>query len=296
MEVALPKKGKYVVAVSGGVDSVVLLHILKNQAGLELVVAHFDHGIRPDSKADREFVEQLAVGYGLPFIYKEGKLGAAASEAEAREARYAFLHQTRQDSGAWAVLTAHHQDDVIETAIINLLRGSGRKGLTSLGNQPYVERPFLDVTKRQLKDYADKHRLAWHEDSTNEDVDYLRNYVRHRLLPRFSPADRERLWSIIKNLRVTNRELDALLMEQLEGQLAAEQLDRLWFAQLSYSVAKEMMAAWLRSYGLRNFDGKTLERLTLAAKTAEPGKTFDIRGGASLTVNKRNLALVGVER
>src|SRR6185312_12770800 len=296
MEVMLPKSGKYVVAVSGGADSVSLLHMLQRQPGLELMVAHFDHGIRPDSRTDRKFVERLAKDYGLPFIYKEGHLGAAAGEAVARAARYEFLHDVRRREKAIAVLTAHHRDDILETAILNMLRGTGRKGLTSLDNQGHVERPLLKTPKNELREYAQQHGLEWREDSTNQNVDYLRNYVRHRLLSRFTPADCERLWEIVSGLRQTNRELDDLLLEQLRWQPAADRLDRLWFTQLSHDVALEMMAAWLRSRGLRCFDGKTLERLPLAAKTAEPGKRFDVLRGTSLAVGKDELALVGVER
>ena len=294
MEVSLPK-GKYVLAVSGGVDSVSLMHILKDRPGLELVVAHFDHGIRPDSGADREFVRSLAAGYGLPFFYEEGKLGPGAGEAEAREARYAFLERVRRGQGARAIVTAHHRDDVLETAIINLLRGSGRKGLTSLAPREGLERPLLDVPKKEVIAYAKAHGLKWHEDSTNEDTEYLRNYVRHRLMPRFDTAAREKLWRVIGGLRGTNAELDRLLAEQLPAQPHGK-LDRDWFIGLPHGVAREVLAAWLRGNGLRDFDSKTLERLTVAAKTAAPGKTFDILKGASMTVEKHDLALKQVER
>src|SRR4051812_36593671 len=96
--------GTYVVAVSGGVDSVALLHMLRqqNEGGeppLKLVVAHLDHGIREDSADDRKHVQTVAETWGLPFTYHEARLGAGTSEAEAREHRYDFLHQVRQASG-----------------------------------------------------------------------------------------------------------------------------------------------------------------------------------------------------
>src|SRR5882724_1815869 len=133
------KPGRYVVATSGGVDSMALLHLLyqmsrDSDAGWWLTVAHFDHGIRSDSAEDRQLVQAIARQYGLPFVYDEGRLGPGASEATARQARYSFLHQVLGASGARAIMTAHHQDDVLETAIFNLIRGTGRKGLTSLGN------------------------------------------------------------------------------------------------------------------------------------------------------------------
>jgi tRNA(Ile)-lysidine synthetase-like protein len=295
MEVTLPK-GKYVLAVSGGVDSVSLLHALKDTPGVELVVAHYDHGIRPDSAEDREFVQALAGKYGLPFVYEEGRLGLKTGEAKAREARYGFLERVRMERKARAIVTAHHRDDVLETAIINLMRGSGRKGLTALASRKDVERPLLDVLKKDVMAYARQHRLEWREDPTNTDTDYLRNYVRHKILPRFDDEARERLWRMINGLKATNTELDALLVGQLSAQSDGSHLDRGWFISLPHDVAKEIMAAWLRSRNLRGFDSKTLERLVVAAKTAAPGKTFDVMKGGVLKVGVRYLALGGRER
>lgn len=296
MDVVLASPGKYVVAVSGGVDSMVLLHLLRAKPGLDLVVAHFDHGIRPDSAADRKLVEKTAKGLDLPFIYKEARLGPDTSEAKARDARYAFLRKVLKDTDSSAIVTAHHQDDVLETAIINLLRGSNRKGLTSLASRNDVERPLLNIPKHDLIAYAKDQGLVWREDSTNQDTDYLRNYVRHQLLPRFDAKSRERLLEIIMGLKTANAELDGLLAEQLAVQSSAGELDRSWFVQLPHNVARETMAAWLRNRGLRDFDSKTLERLVIGAKTAEPGKSFDVLHGTAMAVSSRHLALTGAER
>lgn len=164
MKVNWPKPGKYVVAVSGGVDSMALLDLLQAHGDYELVVAHLDHGIRSDSGEDRQLVEQAAEAVGLPFFYKEAKLGAGTSEAAARKVRYAFLNKIKTKQGAAAIITAHHQNDVLETAIINIIRGTGRKGLTSLGSNEIV-RPLLNVSKAALIQYAKKHNLQWREDS-----------------------------------------------------------------------------------------------------------------------------------
>lgn len=284
-------KGKYVVAVSGGVDSVALLHALRNLPGVELVVAHFDHGIRPESAADREFVGRLAGLYGLPFEYAEGGLGPDASEATAREARYRFLDEVRKRHAAAAMVTAHHKDDVLETAVINLLRGSGRKGLTALGNRAGIERPLLEISKQDLIDYAQSHNLEWREDSTNQDTDYLRNYVRHQLLSRFDDDARGRLWQIINGLKATNEELDELLAEHIADQSQEGELDRGWFVQLPHPAARETMAAWLRGHGIRDFDSKTLERLVVGAKTAAAGKSLDVSRGVRLHIGPYHLAL-----
>ncbi len=288
--------GKYVVAVSGGVDSVVLLHMLHDEPGSELVVAHFDHGMRPDSAEDLRFVESLAQTYELPFAYQEGRLGAGASEATARQARYDFLEKVRHQHDAQALVTAHHQDDVLETAIINLLRGTGRKGLSALGSKPGLRRPLLNIPKNDLIAHAEQHSLEWREDSTNADEAYLRNYIRHRLLPRFDYQDRQNFLDLIRRSQDNNDQLDAFLANQIREQSSEGGLARRWFGQLPHQVALEVMAAWLRENEVRGFDRKTLERLVVAAKTAPPGQQFDVLRGVTMKAGKRSLALALVER
>ncbi len=134
--------GKYIVAVSGGIDSVSLLHALTSDKSLHLIVAHFDHGIRDDSALDAKFVANLARELGLSFVTQRVKLGFEASEAVARKHRYKFLHRACIENNADAIVTAHHQDDVIETAIINTLRGTKRRGLISLKSTELIKRPL----------------------------------------------------------------------------------------------------------------------------------------------------------
>jgi tRNA(Ile)-lysidine synthase len=292
MNIAL-EPGKYVVAVSGGVDSMVLLDLLNRQTDLELVVAHFDHGIRSDSDCDRQLVQEIASQLGLAFVYEEAKLGPKASEATARAARYAFLERMRQVHGAKAIVMAHHQDDVLETAILNILRGTGRKGLTSLSSRSRVVRPMLHLPKKALRVYADSQGLKWREDSTNAEEKHLRNYIRHRILPQFDDAARAQLIDIIEQMRRVNYELDVSLINLMHSQPALRQLDRSWFVSLPHAVAREFLASWLRARGIGNFDTKTLERVVVAAKVRQVGSLIDIMGGASLIVKRNRLALVG---
>ena len=282
---------KYVLAVSGGVDSVVLLDALYGRRDIELVVAHFDHGIRPDSKEDRVFVRSLAKKYGLPFEYAEGRLGPRASEATARRARYDFLEEVCKAQAAAAIITAHHQDDVLETVIINMLRGTGRKGLSSLASGDKLERPLLHVPKQEIIKYAKSHGLKWHEDSTNQEEAYLRNYIRRRLLPKFSEQDKKKLLKLTGQARVTNKRIDSILNEELHRHSDDAGLDRQWFRQLPHDVALEAMAAWLRRSNIRNFDRKMLERLVVSAKTGRSGQRSDVINGNIMVVAKDNLAL-----
>lgn len=285
------KPGKYIVAVSGGVDSMVLLDILQRMPGMDLVVAHFDHGIRPDSAEDRQLVEQVAANYDLPFVYATGRLGATASEATARTARYEFLEAERTKARAGAIITAHHQDDVLETAIINMLRGTGRKGLSSLGSNKEILRPLLGLNKQQLRDYATEHNLQWREDSTNQDTTYLRNYIRLNLLASMSAEDKQKLLSHVNTASLLNQDIDQLL----QGQLQSDVIDRQWFISLPHVVAREVMAGWLRNHS-QTFDSKNIEKLVVSAKTLAPGKQASVTKKTNLIVSKDRLALQPTDR
>lgn len=294
MNINLPA-GRYVVAVSGGVDSMVLLDLLVKQPGVQLTVAHFEHGIRDDSDQDRVLVQNVAAQHGLPFVYNRGNLGVGTSEARARSARYKFLHTVRLAAGAQAIITAHHQDDMLETAIINMLRGTGRRGLSSLKSQDRMVRPLLLYDKQQIQKYATEHHLQWHEDSTNQDERYLRNYVRKKILNKFSDDQRQQLLVHLNTAQQLNQDLETLLANQLHIQPASHKLDRRWFISLPHEVAKEVMASWLRERGV-SFDRKTLERLLMAAKTYQPQKRTDIAQGYYMLVQSDYLALCLVDR
>jgi tRNA(Ile)-lysidine synthase TilS/MesJ len=233
----------------------------------------------------------LAANHGLPFVYAEGRLGQRISEAAAREARYTFLRKVRAAAGADAIITAHHEDDLLETAILNLLRGTGRKGLSSLQNTADIRRPLLDTSKRTIHIYAKANGLKWHEDSTNADTSYLRNYIRHRLLPRFDEPFRTKLRHIISNAAGHNAEIDRLLTNQLHMQPAGNELDRHWLIMLPHAVAREVLAAWLRARGIRDFDKKALERIVVAAKTFAPGKQIDVNARHVINVEKTRLVI-----
>lgn len=284
--------GKYVVAVSGGVDSVALLFALKDLPGVTLTVAHFDHGIRNDSHLDRRLVQDMAKQYGLPFVYGQGHLGAGASEDAARHARYAFLRQVQQAAGAQALITAHHQDDLIETAILNMLRGTGRKGMTSLKDHYHLRRPMLHISKDQIKSYAQDQGLVWREDSTNSNMKILRNYIRGNIVPRLGTRGRQELLNHIGHMSVVNRAVDRDLMLYLHMQPSRQTLDRHSFTQLPHGLALEVMAQWLRSHGVTQFTSKQLELLVTRSKTLSPGKQIDIDAGHRLLLGREVIALI----
>ena len=218
MKIILESNQTYVVAVSGGVDSVVLLDMLVQSADsdYDLIVAHFDHGIRPNSSRDALFVKKLAKEYGLDFITERAELGPQASEATARTARYRFLREVMRCRKARAVITAHHLDDFFETVVMNFHRGCHRRGLVSLKSEACLLRPLLRLERQKIVDYAQKRRLAWIEDPSNDNLKYLRNYIRHKIMPKLTAQHRKALLTICDELALSNRELDQFFGKLLE--------------------------------------------------------------------------------
>jgi tRNA(Ile)-lysidine synthetase-like protein len=265
--------------------------LLSQSPDFSLTVAHFDHGIRVDSAADAEFVKELAADYGLSFTSERIELGPEASEAAARQARYKFLETARRKYDAQAVITAHHLNDVVETAIINMLRGGGRKALTSLKPRNDIVRPLLKVSKKEIIDYAKAEKLDWREDETNNDTKYLRNYIRAEILPQFSDIQMQQLVELINQQKDVNNDIDTLLVKYLNNREDMN-LDRAFVVQLQHDVATEFLAEWLRQQGVRDFDKDTIIRLVIAAKTALPGKQIDVVGHRKMKVSKTHLSLV----
>ena len=295
MELILPKPGRYVVAVSGGLDSVCLLDLLASRPEYELIVAHFDHGMRQDSKDDLQFVGKLADQYGLPFVSSRVELGASASEADARTKRYRFLRQTRKQTAAVAILTAHHQDDRLETLVINLIRGTGRHGVSSIGISKDIKRPLLNVSRKELEAYATAQVLAWREDPTNDSDQYLRNYIRHHILPKIPDSDKAELVQLMNRQAELNAQIDSLALRFID-QEDLSKLSLKALNQLSFKESRDLVSVWLRLNELFSFNRMTIERLTVAAKTKRAGTLINVYGKTNAKVGKDFLALYNTER
>lgn len=280
---------KYLLAVSGGVDSMVLLdmvatnyhgfrekHFSGTQFPADFVVAHYDHGIRGKVSAeDAEFVRQQCRNYGVTVQCGCGKLTAATGEAVARQCRYDFFRRVaeaiaRDDEPVYLV-TAHHRDDLLETIALNIVRGTGWRGLAPM-NQPRVLRPLLDIAKAELVSYAIEHRLTWREDQTNDSPRYLRNRLRV-LLASWSPADKAeliRLYERQKHLRrQIERELEHHCARHItrdkQGQLVLRRYDLI---MLPADVAIEI----LRRLTKGRLTHPQLGQLLLFIKVGKPSK------------------------
>lgn len=290
--------GRYIVAVSGGVDSVVLLDMLVKYAfqisGVEFIVAHFDHGIRADSVKDAGFVADLAEKYKLPFEIERAELGVGASEAEARDARYDFLKRTQKKYKADAIITAHHRDDLLETSIINMLRGTGHRGLFSLRNRKTLLRPLLQSSKQDIYEYAKKNKLVWRDDATNQDVNYLRNRIRLNLIPKSKNEWREKMHQRIAVATELGEKIDTEINQLVSRQIKNNQLviSRGWFVGLPHNIALEVIIAILRRIGASDINKDLVEILVLRIKTAKPGKKLDIDRSYLIQITKRSARLV----
>ena len=185
---------KIVLGVSGGADSVCLLHLLEEcrpEWDLSLVVAHIQHGIRgAEAERDAAFVAGLAERLSLPFFLVEGDVPALArdsgmSEEEAgRKFRYEQLERIRREQKADRIAVAHHRDDQAETVLFRLFRGSGARGLAGMAPmRDRIVRPLLFAGRQEIETYLRQQGYEWREDSTNQDTVYSRNRIRREILP-----------------------------------------------------------------------------------------------------------------
>jgi len=250
----LVKDRPVLVGVSGGTDSLALLYLLFS-AGYTVVVAHFNHHLRPDADDDARFVEETARRLGCAFFAGEGDVAALAQveklsiEAAARQARYRFLFSQAAACGAQAVAVGHNADDQVETVLMHILRGSSLTGLAAMRSRTYLKqfstdiplvRPLLGIWRVELEEYCREAGLTPRHDLTNQDTAYTRNRIRRELIPTLSgynPQIKERLL----NLTVTAQNSLEILQKAVDQHY-----------QDAFRAAGE---------GFRGFDRKTMSEL-----------------------------------
>ena len=197
-------------AVSGGADSVFLLHALR-ELGVRLSVIHIDHGIRgAASAADGAFVAKLAAGFGLPFHLRRADVPAMEGNLEeaARNVRQAFYAELMASGAVDRVATGHTRSDQAETVLYRILRGSGLAGLSGIVpvTREGLVRPLLETDRSQIEAWLRQHRIAWREDETNRDGTYARNRLRHEILPLLREGFNPKLDGAFANLATLARE------------------------------------------------------------------------------------------
>lgn len=281
---------RVICAVSGGADSIALLfalYLLAPQLSVTLEAAHFNHGLRgEESDEDAAFVKQFCDGYQIPLHMGRGKVvaGKKGLEAAARSARYDFLERL-----PGKIATAHTADDNAETLMMHLIRGTGLKGLGGIapirGN---VIRPMLTVTRQDVMAFLEEYHLPWREDSSNQTDLFLRNRVRHSVIPLLK-AENPSVAVNLSQMALQLREDEAALAVQAEGQKPiVSQLRR-----LPPAVRKRWIRSFLQTNGVlepENDHVSLVERLIFSDK---PSASADLPGG--IRVSRRYDLLQVVE-
>ena len=260
----------------------VLLHAAAQQSNedVQLIVAHVDHGIRPDSGRDAELVRQAAKELGLRYEQKTSALGETTSEETARRVRYDFLWELAQRYDA-RIVTAHHADDVVETIAINLIRGTGWRGLAGLRSDR-ISRPFLAYLKVDIIEYARENHLHWHEDSTNTNSKYLRNTVRHQLRA-FSAESKRQILELHGRQTILKQRIEAEATRLVSAtKVGSSEYQRHLFIMADTPTAMELLrSVTLGEFGY-SFTRPQLLRALQAIKVFRSGTTFELGATAQL--------------
>ncbi|HEY0670611.1 MAG TPA: tRNA lysidine(34) synthetase TilS [Longimicrobiales bacterium] len=289
----LIERGDHVlVALSGGVDSMVLLHLLHNAAdalGIDLTAAHFDHAMRPASADDAQWVAGVCRAWGVPLI-SERTSAALYGEAAARTARYDFLETAAQRTGATRIATAHHADDQIETVLFRLLRGTGLRGLAGIPvRRGIIIRPLLRFHKYELQAYAAQQQLSFREDETNLSEGYARNRIRRALIPIMQTVNPDAPAAILALARHAARSERAWksIMTQLRPSLEirrqrdSTELARGKLLEYDADIRARVLRAELRRFGCAPERASTRNMLRFIAG-ARSGAALDVAADVRL--------------
>ena len=302
----VPEHGRVVVALSGGPDSVGLVHLLRDlapDAGFTLAgIVHFNHQLRgSDAEADEAFCRRLAAALGLPIEIGRGDVRGLAErqkrsiEDAARTLRYRFLHEAALRLDADAIAVGHTRDDQAETFLLRLIRGSGTRGLGSIRPKAgLIVRPLLETSRQDLRAFVAARGLEYREDATNLDIQIPRNRVRHELLPylerEFSPRivevlAREATLAQVDDDRLEQEAIDfvpSIVLSTTDGQSSADDrivIDTQVLRSIHSAVASRVVRHGLVRAAPGGFIGaETIDRLLTFARDGKPGGRLSLPG------------------
>ena len=279
---SFPLNARYLIGVSGGRDSVALLHWLGSVGYEQLIVCHLNHRLRGrSSDTDAQFVRRLVELYNQELSGKiQFELGSAniralakkqkmSIEAAAREARYAFFAQSARRRNCRTIFIAHHADDLVETFLINLFRGAGNAGLAAMretstrridGVDLTIVRPFLCLWRKEIDDYVGQHRLRFREDATNKNLTPLRNRIRHRIIPYlekiFGRNIRQNIWRTAMIVADEEKWIESELPDSKYADFSVEKL-----RALPIALQRRALLKWLRAQNISNVGFDAIERV-----------------------------------
>jgi tRNA(Ile)-lysidine synthase len=291
---------RLLLGVSGGADSVALLHLLLEASlsmKLDLEIGHFDHRLREDSATDRDFVIALAERHGIPV-----RIGVwespSPSEDAARTARLAFLTRTAQDHHCDAIVLGHHLEDRIETLLLRLGRGSGLRGLAGLrwrrSGPVDLVRPLLGCQRHELREWLAERDIPWRDDPSNSDLRLTRNRLRHNLLPALDELGsgwRNRAEGSLDDLVEVWETLEAEA-RRIQSVLCCEDtLDRQEAQPLQGLQLRTVLQLWLEERGITNLRREHLEEAAGLLQNGQTGQKCVLPGAVSLVLGQKALTL-----
>jgi tRNA(Ile)-lysidine synthase len=281
----LPHDGVVVAAVSGGADSMALVEVLRAQHP-RVVVAHFDHRLRDGSARDAKLVTSYARRHRLQVALGVWRRTSdpGSIEQAARDARYEFLASVADTYGASCIATAHTQSDQIETVVMRVLRGAGRAGLAGIPERRgSIVRPLLAVTRAQTRDYCESRGVAFVDDPTNDDVRFLRNRIRHEVLPALRAAIPSIDGDLLRVAERARREQAAFAQRFDMSAIVREETYGVWtldvaaFASLDDEDATALLRDALAHAGLARDVGRVhYERLLELVRDENAGSAADV--------------------
>ncbi len=289
------------VGLSGGIDSVILLHILAHGLrwpGSRLSAVHVNHQLSPHANRWAAFCARYCRRLGVPLqVVKVDVTRGNSTEAAARAARYGVF----ADSGADLMVLAHNRDDQAETVLLQLLRGAGPRGLAAMPeckaavrSMPAVLRPLLDVPRESIAAYARTHRLRWVEDESNRDRNYLRNFLRHDVMPllvKKVPGTVTTLARAARHQAEASALLDALAAQDLGEADGLERLSLEILAPLAPHRARNVLRYFLRCHDVAMPEADRLAEVLRQATTAQQDARVCVEMGGGIELRRFRNAL-----
>jgi tRNA(Ile)-lysidine synthase len=271
-----PPKARYLIGVSGGRDSVVLLHWLIDRGYKKLIVCHLNHQLRGrSSDADARFVEKLARKYQVEFELGATNVRALAKkkkmsiETAAREARYSFFAKAAKRHGCRTIFLAHHADDLVETFLFNLIRGAGLTGLAAMRDVSTrrvdnidlaIVRPLLSVWRKEIDHYVREHRLKFREDATNKNLAPMRNRIRKRIIPYLEKTldrnIRQNIWRTAMIAAEEEKWIDTQVPNSSGADVSVSRL-----RPLPVALQRRAILKWLRAQNVFELGFDVIERV-----------------------------------